>query len=88
MVSFQKKVKTVTCSKCGTTGHSKRACTCPSKNTTEEKGKKKARPEGVADSQATETDAGPSQPMDSQSTQEVGSQRRKNIKNGSNQSAI
>lgn len=83
-----KKGKTVTCSQCGTTGHNKRACTGPRKKNAKGKGKKKARAEGVADSEATEADAGPSQPMDSQSTQEVGSQRRKSIRKASKQAAI
>ncbi|PWA89654.1 transposase, MuDR, MULE transposase domain protein [Artemisia annua] len=52
------------------------------------KDNKKERAEGVANSQATETDAGPSQPMNSQSTQEVGSQGRKTSRKGSKQAAF
>ncbi|PWA89016.1 zinc finger, SWIM-type [Artemisia annua] len=85
---LSKKGKTVTCGQCGTKGHNKRACIGPRNKTAKGKGNKNARAEGVADSEATETYAGPSQPMDSQSTQEVGSQRRKSIKKGSKQAAI
>ena len=85
---LSKKGKTVTCGQCGTKGHNKRACTGPRQKNAKGKGNKKARAEGVADSQATETDAGPSQPMKSQSTQEAGSQRRKTSRKASKQAAI
>ena len=42
-------MKDYTCSKCGTKGHNKRACTCLRQKKANRKGNKKTRTQGVAD---------------------------------------